>query len=85
MLNEDELNAPVVVRSSGKPVGVSGGAPDKEETFGTLREALGQIEKTLKTDATLQVFGIYHAHTRKLLMGRDAYLAEMRSRGCNRA
>jgi len=36
----------------------------------------------LKSDPTLLVFGIYHAHTRKLLMDSNACLAEMRSRGC---
>jgi len=31
----------------------------------------------------LLVFSIDHAHTGKLLMDRNAYQAEMRSRGCN--
>lgn len=84
MLSEDELNAPAVVRSGGKPLGVNGGAPDKQERFATLREALDQIEKELKTTApALLVFDIYHADTGEPLMDDDAYLAEMRSRGCN--
>ena len=66
MLSEDELNAPAVVRTSGKALGVNGGAPDREEGFATLREALDWIEKELKTaNPALLVFGIYHAHTGK--------------------
>jgi hypothetical protein len=82
MLSEDELNAPAVVRASGKPLGVNRGAPDREKRFATLREALDWIEGELKTDPALLVFGMYHAHTGEPLMDRDAYQAEMRSRRC---